>query len=195
VIVGVQHSFAIESAITAAFRSYSQRALGYFVVYIQGRSYGVREPDASMLGCSFEEVKERLRTRGTHRTPQLTHQSAAAIVEAFLDALYRETTRDSYFGMTTSEFISVIHAGKIQWAPDGDEAFDDGSYILQFDEGDKVRLIAFRNSEWPEEVANSVVEQWIDVDIFYSVLSEWVEQFNAEWLIQIREVKPKAGTI
>ena len=31
----------------------------------------------------------------------------------------------------------------IVWAPDGDEAFDDGSYVLQVESGDQVRLIAF----------------------------------------------------
>ena len=33
------------------------------------------------------------------------------------------------------------------WAPDGDEPFDDASYVLQFDVKDRVRLIAFKSSE------------------------------------------------
>jgi hypothetical protein len=39
----------------------------------------------------------------------------------------------------------MIHFQRICWAPDGDEAFDDGSYILHFDIGNRVRLVAFKS--------------------------------------------------
>jgi hypothetical protein len=68
-IVGDCRVFAIESGITEAWESLSQLALGYFVVHVGGRAFGVRQADASTLGCSFNEVGHRLRRRGTHVLP------------------------------------------------------------------------------------------------------------------------------
>jgi hypothetical protein len=64
--------------------------------------------------------------------------------------------------------------------PDGDEAFDDGSYVLQFDVGDRVRPIAFKR---PESLVNptSVREVWLSSDTFDSALREWRDFFLAEW--------------
>jgi hypothetical protein len=41
----------------------------------------------------------------------------------------------------------MIYSRHILWAPDGDAAFDDGSYILQFDVDERVRLIAFKGRQ------------------------------------------------
>lgn len=180
-VVGDRTSFAIESAITQAFPNLAQRALGYFVIHIQGKAYGVQEPDASMLGCSFDAVNDRLRRRGSHQVPFLSTIDASLIAEAYLDAWYRQTARVDYFGLPAADFTEILYGNAIVWAPDGDEAFDDGSHILQFDVGNKVRLIAFAHAESPEDVGGTVVEEWLDDEVFYSVLSRWSEQFAAEW--------------
>ena len=187
VVVGDRMSFAIESGITRAFPSPSQRALGFFVIHIRGKAHGVQEPDASILGCSFEAVNDRLRGRGTHQVPFLSTIDAPLIAEAFLDVTYRQTARDDYFELTAAEFTEILHGNAIVWAPDGDEAFDDGSHVLQFDVGNKVRLIAFVNAESPEEVGGTVVEEWLDDEVFYRVLYRWREQFAAEWVSRSRE--------
>lgn len=181
VVVGDRMSFAIESAITQAFPSLSQYALGYFIIHIRGKAYGVQEPDASMLGSSFEAVNDRLRRRGTHQFPFLSTIDAPLIAEAFLDAMYRQTARIDYFGLPATEFTEILSRNAIVWAPDGDEAFDDGSHVLQFDVGNKVRLIAFVNTESPEDVSGTVAEEWLDDEVFYSALSCWSEQFAAGW--------------
>lgn len=56
-IVGSSSVFAIESEITEAVPGIGQLALGFFVIHISGQAFGVKEPDATMLGCSFGEVK------------------------------------------------------------------------------------------------------------------------------------------
>ncbi len=180
-VVGDRTSFAIESAITQAFPNLAQRALGYFVIHIRGKAYGVQEPDASMLGCSFEAVNDRLRRRGTHQVPFLSTIDAPLIAKAYLDAWYRRTARVDYFGLPAADFTEILHENAIVWAPDGDEAFDDGSHVLQFDVDNKVRLIAFENAESPENVGSTVVEEWLDDEVFYGVLSRWSEQFADEW--------------
>lgn len=192
-IVGDRNIFAIESAITLALPGLGQRALGYFLIHIRGTCYGVREPDATLLACSFDEVGNRLTRRGTHQIPYLSCTSASEIVEAFLDACYRETSRIDYFGMSQPGFSDLVYAKKIPWAPDGDEAFDDSSYVLQFDVEDKVRLIAFRNMDCPADTAGSVQDAWIESDLFYGVLLDWSELFAEEWSNELRKQSTGLG--
>ena len=45
---------AIESEITQAYEPVSVRAMGFFVIHMGGRCYGVRRPDATMLARSGE---------------------------------------------------------------------------------------------------------------------------------------------
>jgi hypothetical protein len=189
-IVGDRGSFAIESAITEAVTSLSQRALGYFLIHVAGRPYGVKRPDATMLGCSLEEVKRRFANRGSHQMPQASHATAASIVEAYLDLTYRDTVRESYLGLTRREFGALIMTSGVEWAPDGDAAFDDGSFVLQFDVGDNVRLIAFRNADRSEDIEMSISEESIGIDIFYGILSDWSRLFEAEWSKLRRNADP-----
>jgi hypothetical protein len=193
VLVGDPNSLAIESSITLALPGLGQRALGFFLIHIRGTCYGVREPDATLLACSFEEVRDRLARRGTHQIPHLSCTSASEVVEAFLDACYRETPRIDYFGMSQPEFSDLVYAKKIPWAPDGDAAFDDSSYVLQFDVEDRVRLIAFRNMGYSEETASSVQETWIASDLFYDVLRDWSELFVEEWSNELRKQSTGLG--
>jgi len=86
-----------------------------------------------------------------------------------------------YFGMSEAEFTKTLYSKSLVWAPDGnDEAFDDGSYVLQFDVGDRVRLIALKSPESLVDPA-SVREVWLSSDSFYSTLREWRNTFLAEW--------------
>lgn len=186
-IVGDSKFFAIESSITRAFPSPGQRALGYFVIHIREKLYGIQKPEASMLGCSFEGVNDRLQRRGMHQVPFLATTEAPLIAEAYLDAIYREAERTDYFGLPMTKFTDVLYKSAVVWAPDGDEAFDDGSHILQFDVENKVRLIAFINAASPGEVMSTVTEEWLDADLFYNVLSRWSELFAAEWATKIQE--------
>ncbi|MGV1756521.1 Imm42 family immunity protein [Rhizobium sp. A22-96] len=186
-IVGDTKFFAIESSITRAFPNLSQRALGYFVIHIGGKLHGVRKPDASMLGCSFDGVNGRLQQQGTHQIPLLSNIEAALIAEAYLEAVYTDTERTNYFGLSKAEFADLIHKSAVVWAPDGDEAFDDGNYILQFDVESKVRLIAFKNTGYLEGLVSTVAEEWLDAEVFYNVLSRWSDLFAAEWAFKIEE--------
>src|SRR5438270_14045591 len=54
-----------------------------------------------------------------------------------------------FFGMRDADFITLLHSANLNWTADGDEGFDDGSCVLQFDIGDEVRLIAFSRATNP----------------------------------------------
>ena len=181
-IVGDPSSFAIESSITSAYDRLSFRALGYFVIHVGGHRYGVCKPDASMLANSFEEVGSRIAGRGKHTAP-FASEDAGQIAEGFRNAIFADEQATSYFGLPVHEFSEFFfeRSSAIQWAPDGDEAFDDGSYVLQFDVQDRVRLIAFRSDESYLHVPSTLRDVWLPADEFYDVLQRWHGAFEREW--------------
>jgi hypothetical protein len=186
-IIGNPSGLAIESNITRAYQRVSFRALGFFIIYVGGRCYGKRSPDSTMLACSYDEVERRIAMRGGHTVPFANESDAGKIADAFRDAIYAERQKESYFGVPLTEFADVIQSKRIVWAPDGDEAFDDGSYVLQFDVRDRVRLIAFKSEGSGYDPA-TLSDVWLSGDDFYNVLQRWHDAFEAEW-----ESMPKAS--
>ncbi len=187
VIIGDPSSFAIESEIAEVLSSNSQLALGFFVIHLGGTAFGVRKPDASLLGCSFHEVIDRLARRGTHCIPALDDIEARLVVDAYLDAIYRQSSRADYFGLSREEFIDALSRPAVSWAPDGDEAFDDGSHVLQMNVGNKVRLIAFVHADGGNAALLS--EKWLEAGSFYEVLSRWSARFVAERAGRLEQIQ------
>lgn len=178
--VGDPSTFAIESEITRAFERPSWRGLGFFVIHVAGESYGIKSPAQSMLACSFDEVGRRITGRGTHQAA-FAEAAAIEIANAYTSAVYLDTSgNETHFGMSERQFTKTLYSNSLVWAPDGDEAFDDSSYVLQFDVGDRVRLIAFKRPDSLVDPA-SVREVWLSSDTFYNALREWQETFMAEW--------------
>jgi hypothetical protein len=183
-IVGNPSTFAIESRITNAYERLSLRALGYFVIHVGGRCYGVRKPDATMLACSFDEVQDRIACRRKYTAPFASEADAGEIAEAFRNAIYGEHQKESYFGIPLAEFCTLFYTrvNDRMWAPDGDEAFDDSSFVLHFDVGDRVRLIAFKSDDDYGHDPTTLRDVWLAADDFYRILQEWRDGFEAEWV-------------
>jgi hypothetical protein len=179
--IGDPLSFAIESEISQAYRRLSLRALGFFVIHIAGHRYGVYQPDATMLANSFDEVERRLERRGSHLAP-FAREDAAKIAEAFRRAYDPDQVNAQLFGMMASEFYNFACSNGLLWAPDGDEAFDDGSYVVQFDVENQVRLLGFKSEPdgYGYEAA-TLTDMWIPSEVFYRVLQEWHAAFEQEW--------------
>jgi hypothetical protein len=130
-----------------------------------------------MLACSFDEVGTRITGRGTHQAP-FAEAAAIDIGNAYTSAVYLDNNRnETYFGLSESQFTKALYSSSLVWAPDGDEAFDDGSYVLQFDVGDRVRLIAFKRQDSLVDPA-SVREVWLSSEAFYNALREWRDTFR-----------------
>lgn len=179
-IIGNPRTMAIESYIECPYEELGLRALGYFVIYVQGHSFGVKEPDASALACSFDEVKNRIERCNSHRVP-FSAEQAAAIMEAYITTIYDGPEEGQmFFGFTGDQFKHAIYDNNISWAPDGDEAFDDGSHVLQFDIDKKVRLIAFKQADSQAARLRTMVELYMDADEFYQILNDWLAAFEAE---------------
>jgi hypothetical protein len=185
--IGDPQQFAIESCITQAYARLSFRALGYFLIHVGGFNYGVQSKDATMLACSFEEVGRRISRRGSHTAPFSNEPDAALIASAVYDAIYSAGDKaEAPFGVSWPRLREIINTQRIQWAPDGDEAFDDGSRVLQFDVDRRVRIIAYkletdsdgRHRPHPQTLR----DHWMDADEFYGVLQKWRDDFETEWL-------------
>ena len=187
-IVGNTLNFAIESCITQAYENLGQRALGYFVIHVGGNSYGVHEPEATLLACSLDAVLRRVVRRGMHSMNIGADADALKVAEAVLAVTYDEVNPDTrFFGMSSDEFRHALISSEIVWAPDGDAAFDDGGHVLQFDVGNQVRLIAFMNPVRREDVASSLTEVWTSAEEFYGCLDKWQRQFQVEWMAAISD--------
>jgi len=188
-IIGDPARLALESRITTAYSDPGLRALGMFVIHICGKRYGVHASDATMLACSFNKVRERIAWRGRHTAPFVSEPDPGKIADAYRHAIYapgQET--ETFFGLKYAEFRSCIYQKQIAWAPDGDEAFDDGSFVLQLDKDDSVRLIGFKtNFEGYGHKVGTLSDLWIGADEFYRILGEWSAAFEEEW-----RVAPKA---
>jgi len=178
--IGDTSTFAIESEITRAFERLSFRGLGYFVIHVAGQRYGIKSPGQSMLACSFDEIGRRIDGLGAHQAP-FAEAAAIDIANAYTSAVYLDNKgNETYFGMSRAQFSKTLYSNSLVWAPDGDEAFDDSSYVLQFDVRDRVRLIA---SKRPDSLVDpsSMREIWLSSDTFYSTLRQWRDTFISEW--------------
>ena len=174
-ITGDPSVFAIESGMTKAYERLGFLALGYFMIHIGGKCYGVKEPDATLLAIVFDEALRIVRHRGLHVAPFSAEPNAAHLIESIYKAVFEEPDDELLFGLTNKELISFVNSSRCCWHWFGDEAFDDGSVIYHFDIGDKVRLIA-TSSDNP-----SVTDQWIDAEVFYRVVAHWWEAFEEAW--------------
>jgi hypothetical protein len=179
--IGDPRTFAVESIISEAYLREGLRALGCFVIHVGGGRYGVYRPNATLLGCSFDEVAKRMRQRGLHVAPFAKAENPGMIADAFREAIYSENAKNEYFGIPRDRFCDLVYSSDIFWARYGDEAFDDGSYVLQFDVGDRVRLMAFRcGVDWLHD-PSTLREVWIAGSEYYQVLAQWRLEFEMEW--------------
>ena len=186
-IVGYKPNFAIESSISTAYERLSFLALGFFVIYLGGRCFGVRSDDASLLACSYGEVKDRITNRGKHTAPFATEVNPSKIANAFRDAIYAPNQEDKmFFSLLQPQFSNLFYSNKLVWAPDGDEAFDDSSYVLQFDVRSHVRLIAFKLNKSGQDNHHdpaTLIDVWLEANEFYGILERWRDAFEAEWQV------------
>ena len=56
-LIGDTQEFAIKSFIFKAYARLSFRALGFFVIHVGGRRYGVYESNATMLANSLDGLR------------------------------------------------------------------------------------------------------------------------------------------
>lgn len=181
-IFGNPAEFAIESDLDAAYERLSLRALGYFQIHIAGRTFGVLGPEATILASIYEETRTRISRRGVHTAPFSSMERTGSIADELLAALFAPNPeRRDFLGMPREELSAFVYENQLMWAPDGSEAFDDGSFGLQFDVGDRVRLIGFRCDEKYQHLPDSLGDAWLGADQYYETLRSWCMWFDSKW--------------
>ena len=132
--------------------------------------------------------------RGSHTAPFALEPDAAKIANAFRDTVYAPDPEDKlFFGLSDNEFTKLRLANQFLW--DAEEEFDDGSYLLQFDIGDRVRLIAYKSwdQDWHHDPA-SLRDVWLNADEFYGILQQWHDAFISEWQIARTKLELRGNT-
>jgi len=182
ILSGNPNELAIESYVDEFLPEKSWRAIGCFLIHVGGRRFGVERPRATALACSFDEVRERLRCRGKHIFSPSEQVGATEIAFRVLNSRYcREFSGFEMKPEWADELDQVLFKNKLIWAPDGDAAFDDGGHIIQIDEGDMCRIVAFNNGETDRDTRESVVDVRLSCRRFYDILAQWSGQFEDDW--------------
>lgn len=180
-------AFAIESFVSTAYYQESIRAIGYFLIKINGISYGVKDDYATALACSYDSVMKRLEMRGRHTAPADLIKLPALELAQMLNSLlydYPEDDRQDSWKFSTSkdDLINLIYTNDLLWAPDGDEAFNDDSRVLQFDmDNETVRLIGYKTTEENRIIISTLTDLKTTSDEYYLTLKEWADGFYKEW--------------
>lgn len=177
--IGDVNCFAIESHITKAYHRPGAFALGYFNIYLRGKRFGKTALDSTLLGCSHDEVKRRLSHRGMHRF-SFSNEDKCDLVTTYLNSRYWGKCELDVRVINARAFDEEITSNELVWAPDGDQAFDDGSHVLQFDLDSRVRLLGFKNEPPSIFDCRSIVDIIIDSDIFYDILYMWAQAVEVE---------------
>lgn len=168
-ICGDPSKFAIESIVSLTYGMTPQKALGNIIVFVGGKGYGNRAPDATTLGFPLEHARARIRRRGRHTAPFFEDESAEAIADALLAAEFDGGRQhELFFGLSASQIRKIVGSNNIDWAADVDESFDDGSHVFQFDIQERVRLIGCVNA-----AERCVHEVWLLADDYYQVIDSW----------------------
>jgi Immunity protein 42 len=189
VIAGEKERFAIESLIAEAYEEESRVGLGYFVIHILGMSYGINRSDATWLACSLDSVEELIEQRGKYDAAFARHPDAADLADAFRIVKYNGIEEIDPSHRLWNLCDNFENSVSWQWAPDGDQAFDDGSYVLYFNIGKAVRLVAFRclkNGLHDPVTLRDLTLTELD---FYDTLTTWRARFLEERLAMLETSK------
>ena len=192
-----KNDFAIESFISSIDSRRGLMANGYFLIKIKGTSYGVKEYDASALSGLYDGVIRRLEMRGKHIPPaeliKLPSLELAQIIYSSLFYKISDEQNSWKYHIPRDTLAKMICKNNLIWAPDDNEAFDDGSNVFQFDIDEKtVRLIGFKDTNDYKVVESTLNDLTMNSNVFYSTLKEWADNFYNKWQISCSANKKRS---
>lgn len=110
---------------------------GFFVIYIDNNCYGRREEYATTFPGIIRQLENCLKSR-VNSGITLENYSKENIAEGYYLQHYSEADLVAYDQNLLSKTKTLW-----EWSPD--EAFDDGSHVIHFDDGDTTRIIGFKS--------------------------------------------------
>lgn len=179
-LIGSIKRFAIEYTIREFYEN-NFIGDGKFLVYINGIPYGQNRDDSTTFSCIIPELGKRIITRKI--TDKILRENGhAEIAHNYYDCFFADEPKTTYFGLSKKDFEKVIIENNCSW--NGmDEAFDDGSFILQINmNSTTTKLIGFKAiSCFPVEIEKiSTIE--ISVDVFNTTIQQFIESLKTDFV-------------
>lgn len=135
-IFGDKSSFAIEIEIDEIYND-CFIGDGFFIVFINGVFYGRRERNATSFPSTLNQLSYFIDNM-INTDISLENKSKEDISIGYYCQNYSEKNLSCY----NKDFLEKT-CNLITWSPD--EAFDDGSYVIHFDNAGKTRIIGFKS--------------------------------------------------
>lgn len=164
-IFGSKAIFAIEVEVNNCFYD-KFIGEGKFLVYIYDTAYGLDKNYATTFLCIMDDLR-KFSQNSSNVDVDLSNYTAYEIAMCYYCQNYSEQDLSMYSDdlLRKSKKLEV-------WAPEA--AFDDGSYLIQFDNNGKTRLVAFKSCS-KEGICTvkkkSVSEITLDSNEFKKILS------------------------
>ena len=165
-IFGFKESFGIEIELNTFFHD-DFIGEGKFIVFINNISYGIDMPYATTFFCIKDELLKYY-SESINADLKLTKYSGIEIARSYYGQNYSNIPLDAY-----DKDLLTLTKNLLTWSPES--AFDDGSYIIQIDEYDKIRLIGFKSCTKDERYIvdeKSITELRIEKSVFKQILNK-----------------------
>lgn len=181
-LFGNKEKFAIEFEVKEIYHDKRFIGDGFFVVYIDGFMYGRKEDDATSFGAIRGTLRES-HDSFFHLKNPFFHYKDFETCDKYYDCSYRlvnRYTEDNLKDFRDVYKIGYEHNGErfiVSWAQ-MEEAFDDGSFVLQLNEGDSVRLLGFKTSDDETYNIENVHGAIIQKEKFSSIIQEVIQELE-----------------
>lgn len=165
-IFGDKGSFAIEIEVNNFFHD-EYVGEGKFVIYINNQRYGIDNEYATTFLCIKDELFLFLNNL-QNSIEELLRFSSTEISIAY----YCQNYCDVDLSKLNDNLLNLTKH-LVAWSPES--AFDDGSYIIHFDYGDKTRIIGFKSCMIKDKCMvqkDSVNEVFIKREEFERIIRE-----------------------
>jgi hypothetical protein len=185
-LIGDRNQFAFDIRVCRLTPNLYYKGIGYFLIYVNGVRYGLSHCEAETLVSPYEAMKKRLQFRGGHVAEFSQYPDPKEIALAVWEPGYGEVQKETYAGLPIDRVVEMVHSGHIDWFPCGGSGFDDGSDIIQFDIGDKVRIIGYRVLDIYGTLAD-ITDIQMPADEFYSLLQQAIDNIDLQVHILVEE--------
>lgn len=173
-LFGIKEEFAIEFEVKEFYHDKRFIGDGFFVVYIDGFMYGIKEDDATSFNAIIGTLKDLMNSMYPEKN-LLDKYDDFELCDKYYDN-YRDIKRYSYD--ETKYFVDSynnINNFIEEWAQ-MEEAFDNGCFVLQLNETEYVRLLGFNTlsdgSYDIEDVHGVIIPKEKYLTIIQSVIQE-----------------------
>lgn len=165
-LFGSKDSFAIEIEINNFFHN-KHVGEGKFIVYLKNEIYGVNKEFATTFLCIKDELYNFYKNF-INSDIELCSYSSIEIAKSY----YLQNYSDIDISYLNSDLLKrTKHL--ISWSPES--AFDDGSFVMHFNNNEKTRIIGFK-SYMENEICmvkeTSIIEVIINYNEFLEVIKD-----------------------